>query len=471
MQDVKFALRSLRKSPGFALVAVLTLALGIGPTTAVSSAVNTILLSPLPYLHPEQLIIVSETLANMREMPNANDEGHLGVAAGEYLDYRDRNRSFSQVAAYEDDAFNLTGAGTPLRITADRATASLFPLLGVAPAIGRTFSEAETLPGAGHVAVLSYDLWHSHYGGDAKVLGSTIKLDEKPYTIVGVMPATFRFPSDAAPASERVQVWVPLNFAPDLITDRLREFGVHFIGRLKPGIPVPLAEQDVIRVASGFMQERADIYTANLHVLPHAFPYSVYSVAKVRPLLFLLIAAVGCVLLIVCANVANLLLARASNRSREMAIRAAIGAQRSRIVRQCLVESGLLSLLGGAAGVLLAYFLLAGLRYFGPRTLVRLQDVSLHPGALAFTLLLSLGTSIAFGIVPAWRLSRTSPQSCMKESAQAGPGPGAHALQSRLIVGEIAAALLLLIGSTLLMKSFVRALNVPFGFDPRGAVV
>jgi len=468
MQDLKFAVRSLRNNPGFALIAVLTLALGIGPTTAVFSAVNTIVLSPLPYAHPEKLAIVSESLANMREVTKEND---FGMAAGEYLDYRDRNRSFSQVAAYQNDAFNLTGTGTPLRITADRATASLFPLLGVAPALGRTFSEAETLPGAGNVVVLAHDLWQNQYAGDAKILGSTIKLDEKPYTVIGVMPASFRFPSDAAPASERVQLWVPLSFAPDLITDRLREFGIHFIGRLKPGVSVPLAEEDAQRIAKGFMQEHADIYSGNLHVVPHAFPYSAYSVAKIKPLLFLLIAAVGCVLLIVCANVANLLLARASVRSREMAIRAAIGAQRSRIVRQCLVESGLLALLAGVAGVLLAFFLLVGLRYFGPKSLVRLQDVTLHPVALAFTLVLSLGTSMAFGFVPAWRLSRTSPQSCIKESAHAGPGPGAHTLQSRLIVGEIAAALLLLIGSTLLVKSFVRVLNVPFGFEPEGAVV
>src|SRR4051812_12128245 len=468
MQDLKFAVRSLRNNPGFALIAVLTLALGIGPTTAVFSAVNTIVLSPLPYAHPEKLAIVSESLANMREVSKESD---FGMAAGEYLDYRDRNRSFSQVAAYQNDAFNVTGAGTPLRITADRATASLFPLLGVAPALGRTFSEAETLLGAGNVVVLAHDLWQNQYAGDAKILGSTIKLDEKPYTVIGVMPASFRFPSDAAPASERVQLWVPLSFAPDLITDRLREFGIHFIGRLKPGVSVPLAEEDAQRIAKGFMQEHADIYSGNLHVVPHAFPYSAYSVAKIKPLLFLLIAAVGCVLLIVCANVANLLLARASVRSREMAIRAAIGAQRSRIVRQCLVESGLLALLAGVAGVLLAFFLLVGLRYFGPKSLVRLQDVTLHPIALAFTLVLSLGTSMAFGFVPAWRLSRTSPQSCMKESAQAGPGPGAHTLQSRLIIGEMAAALLLLIGSTLLVKSFVRVLNVPFGFKPEGAVV
>lgn len=468
MQDLKFAARLLRKNPGFLAVAVLTLALGIGPSTAVFSAVDTILLSPLPYVHPEQLVTVSESLPNMHDS-HAQDEGYLGMAAAEFLDYRERNRSFSQVAAYQDDAFNLTGTGTPLRITASRASASLFPLLGVAPKLGRTFSDSETL--SGNVVILSHQLWQTHYGSDPGVLGKTVKLDEKSYTIIGIMPASFRFPTDSAPASERVQVWLPLSFTQDQIADRLREFGIHFIGRLKPGVSVAQAQQDVERIANEFMREHADLYSGTLRVVPHAFPYSTYSVTKVRPLLFLLIAAVGCVLLIVCANVANLLLARATNRRREMAIRAAIGAQRRRIVRQCLIESGLLSLLGGLGGVFLAFLLLAGLRHFGPANLARLQDVRLHPVALAFTLVLSLGVSILFGFVPAWRLSRSSPQSCMKESAQAGPGPGAHSLQNRLIVGEFAAALLLLIGSSLLVKSFVRVLNVPFGFDPEGAAV
>lgn len=470
-QDVSLALRLIRKNPGFVLVAVLTLALGIGPTTAVFSAVNAILLSPLPYFNPGRLMTVSESLPNMRQTGTRSDEGYLGMAAGEYLDYRDRNRSFSQVAAYQDDAFNLTGAATPLRLTACRATSSLFPLLGVTPELGRSFNDAEAVLAAGNVVVLSHDLWQSQYGGDRSVLGKTVKLDEKSYTIIGVMPASFRFPTDSAPPSERVQLWLPLSFPQELITDRLREFGIHFIGRLRPGVSVAQAGQDVQRVANEFMREHADVYSGTLRVAPHAFPYAAYSVAKLRPLLFLLVAAVACVLLIACANVANLLLARATSRSREMAIRAAIGARRGRIIRQCLIESGLLSLLGGLSGVVLAFVLLMGLRDFGPAQLARLQDVRLHPVALAFTLVLSLGTSVLFGIFPAWRLSRISPQSCMKESAQAGPAPGAHTLQSRFIIGEIAAALLLLIGGSLLVKSFVRVVNVPFGFDPEGAVV
>ncbi len=382
IQDVKFGIRLLRNSPGFTFVAVLTLALGIGANTAVFSAIDTVLLQPLPYPHPEQLLLVSEALPKL-----GGDD--VGVAAGEYLDYRDRNHSFAQAAAYENDGFNLTGTGTPLHINADRATASLFPLLGVRPIVGRTFTDEETRQGADNVVVVSHDLWQRQYGGDFGVLGKTIKLDEKPYSIIGVMPASFRFPSDSAPASERVQLWMPLDFSPDQIQDRLREFGIHFIGRLKPGVSTAQAQQDIQSIAEGFMQEHRDLYSGTLRVVPRTLAYAAHSVSKTKPLLLLLMAAVACVLLIACANVANLLLARASHRSREMAIRAAIGAPRRRLMAQCLVESSLLALLGGMSGVVLAWILVGGLRHFGPANLGRLQDVTLHPAALAFTLLVS----------------------------------------------------------------------------------
>jgi predicted permease len=463
-QDVRFGLRMLRKNPGFTATAILTLTLGIGTNTAVFSAINTALLQPLPYAHPEQLMLISESLPKL-----GGDD--VGVAAGEYLDYRNRNRSFAQAAAYQNDGFNLTGAGEPLRVTANRATASLFPLLAVRPILGRAFTDEESRPGADAVAVISYDLWQRHYGGDSGVLAKTIKLDEKAYAIIGVMPASFRFPSDSAPASERVQLWVPLSFSADLIQDRLREFGIHFIGRLKPGVTEAQAQQDVESVAEGFMQEHRDLYSGTLRVVPRTFGYAAHNVSKTRPLLMLLMAAVACVLFIACANVANLLLARSSHRGREMAIRAAVGAARQRLMAQCLVESALLGVMGGITGVLLAWILIVELRHFGPANLGRLQDVTLHPVALGFTVVVSLATSLFFGLIPAQRLSQTSPQACMKESIQAGNSRATYALQSRLVIGEIAIALVLLFGGSLLVKSFIRVLNVPLGFDPKGTVV
>lgn len=463
LQDLRFGARMLRKNPGFAAIAVVTLALGIGANTAVFSVVDTVLLRPLPYRDPQQLVLVTESMPLQQGT-------EMGTAAAEYLDYRDRNRSFSQVAGYESDGFNLTGSGTPLRVNAARLTASAFPLLGVSPIVGRTFTEDETRTGADRVVVLSYGLWQRQYGADRAVVGTNIKLDEKSYTVLGVMPASFQFPFDGAAPSERADLWVPLTFTPEEIQDRVAEFPVGLVGRLKSGISKAQAQEDLTSVATGFMKQYPQFYSGNLLVAPHAILYSARSVAKIRTLVLLMMAAVGCVLLIACANVANLLLARATHRAREMAIRGAIGATRARIFRQCLIESGLFALLGAGCGIALALALIRALRHFGPADLARLHDVVIHPLALWFTLGISLLTSVLFGIIPAWRLSQISPQACLRETSQ-GPARSSHRLQNRVAIGEIALALALLIGSSVLLKSFVRVLDVPFGFDPNGAVV
>jgi predicted permease len=465
LRDVQFGLRLLRKSPGFTAVAVLTLALGIGANTAAFSVVDTVLLRPLPYAHPEELVEVSETL------PQLGQSGELGVSAAEYFDYQKRNRSFSQVAAYEPKGFNLTGQGTPLRINAARLSASAFGLLRVPAYLGRTFTEEEDRYGAGKVALLSYKLWHEHFGSDPGILLKRIKLDEQGYTVIGVMPASFEFPFDGAPVSERAEAWVPIAFSPDDLKERTREFGVGLVGRRKPDVSVEQARQDVEGIANAFMQEFPDSYAGTVRVAPEVFPFAAHTVEEARPLVLLLMAAVACVLLIACANVANLLLARASLRSREMAIRSAIGAARVRLLRQCLVESGLLAALGAASGIVLAVVLVDGVRAFGPANLPRLQDVTLSPVVLGFTLFISIATNLIFGFVPAWRLSQTAPQGCLKQSAQVGPGTSSLRLQNATAVVEIALALVLLIGGSLLVQSFVHLLNVPLGFDPQATVV
>ncbi len=462
-QDLRFGLRLLGRNPGFTAVAALTLALGIGANTAVFSLVNTILLRPLPYRNPEQLVLVSETV------PAMGGDVEVGMAAGEYLDYRDRNRTFAQTAAFEAAGFNLTGEGTPLRVNAAAVTASAFPLLGVSPALGRTFTTDEERPGSLPVAVLSYSLWQRHYASHDGILGKTIKLDEKPYQVVGVMPPSFQFPFDGAPLSEHADLWVPEIFTPDRVQDRLREFGVGFIGRLKPGISAQQAQADVSNVAAGFMQQYH--YSGTVLVVPHTHRFAAYAVEKARPLLMLLMAAVACVLLIACANVANLLLARASYRSHEMAVRSAIGAVRHRLLRQCLVESLLLSLVGAASGFTLATLLVDGVRKFGPGDVPRLQEVAVHPSALLFTVALSLLTTLLFGFVPAWRLSHASPQDCLKESSGTRGTGATERLQSFVAVAEMAVTLVLLVGGGLLLKSFVRVINVPLGFRPEGAFI
>ena len=361
LQDLRYALRQIRKTPVFTAVAVATLALGIGANTTVFSAVDAVLLRPLPYYQPDRLVLVNETVMN-----SGND--YIGVAAQEYLDYRDQNQAFSNVAAFETAGFNLTGEGPPLRVQAASISASAFPTLRVSPIMGRAFTSEEDGSGSDHVVELSYSLWKSQYHGDPKILGRTIKLDEKAYTVIGVMPPSFHFPYDGKPLSETADLWLPIGFSPDVLKpeNRLMEFGVGLIARLKPGVTVQQAQNDIDNVSRHFQQQFPDAYSGNVHVTPHVYLFAAHLVEKTRALLMLLSAAVLCVLLIACANVANLLLARASSRTREMAIRSAVGAARTALLRQCLVESSLLSVLGGCAGVALAIAAVAGLRNYGP---------------------------------------------------------------------------------------------------------
>ena len=462
VQDFRYGWRMLRKNPGFTAVAVLTLALGIGACTAIFSVVDTVLLRPLPYHQADQLVTVTETLPKM-----GTDE--IGVAAGEYQDYRDQNRSFSAVAAYQSTGFNLTGAGQPLRINAAKISASAFPLLKVSPELGRTFTEDEDR--TGKVVVLSHALWQRSYSSDPNVLGKIFKLDEQPYTVIGVMPASFRFPFDGAPLSEMADVWVPIAFDAVLLSpeNRTREFGVGLIARLKPGVTLPQAQQDVQNIASAFMQQYG--YSGTILVAPKAYPFARHATEKARPLIWLLTLAVGCVFLIACANVANLLLARASQRHHEMAVRSAIGANRIRVLRQCLVESVLLALTGAAIGIGFAQACIFGLQHFGPADVPRLHGLALHPVALVFTLAVSLLSAIGFGFAPAWQLSKTAPVDALRDSRQAGPARGTQKLQHAVVVFEMAAAVVLLVSGGLLLKSFGRLLNVSTGFDPHGVYV
>ncbi len=460
-QDLRYGARVLAREPGFAATAGLTLAVGIGATTAMFSAVNVVLLRPLPYRDPAGLVLVSEEVG----------QADVGVSAGEYVDYRDRTKAFSQVAAFEKEGFDLTGDGTPLRVNAARISASAFPLLGVSPILGRAFTEEEDRSGADGVALLSHSLWATRYGESPAVLGKTLRLDGAPYTVIGVMPASFRFPFEAAPLADGADVWVPEAFAPERLQERTREFGVGLVGRLRPGVGLPQAQREIEGVAASFMKDHPESYPGNIRVSPRVQAFAPYSVRKARPVLLLLTAAVAFVLLIGCANVANLLLARASSRTREMAVRAALGARRSRLMRQCLVESLLLSLLGAGSGLLTAGALITALRRWAPQDLPRLHEVALDPAALWFTLVLSIATCLVFGLVPSWRLSGVSPGSSMKDTGPVGPSRAVHRLQGLVVVGEISLALTLLLGGSLLLRSLTRLLDVPLGFRPESTLV
>ena len=466
-QDLRYALRQFRNNPRFTVIAALTLALGIGASTAIFDVVNTVLLHPLPYHHPERLVLVTESLPAM-----SADE--VGVSAQEYLDYRDRNRSFSQVASYESDGFNLTGQGRPLRVNAAAISASAFRLLAVSPELGHVFTDEDNRYGSPHVVLLSHSLWQNEYGGDRNIVGKSVKLDEQSYTVIGVMPPSFRFPFDGAPLSEMAYLWVPQVFSPNQLApeNRVEEFGIGLVGRLKPGVTREQAQQDVTSIAQAFMRQySAHSYNGTVRVQPKVYPFAAYTIDKARPLVLLLALAVGCVLLISCANVANLLLARATPRVREMAVRTALGANRSRIMRQCLIESVLLSLIGASAATLIAAGSISALRRFGPPNVPRLYEVALQPTTLIFALALSVAVAIFFGFAPAWRLSHIAPQEAVKESTQVGLGHSSQRLQNSVVIMEIAATVMLLIAGGLLIRSFVRLLNSPFGFDPNNTFV
>jgi len=291
------------------------------------------------------------------------------------------------------------------------------------------------------------------------IVGKAIHLDETAYMVVGVMPASFRFPLDGAPPSERASVWLPMAFAPNLLKpeNRTMEFGVGLIGRLKPGISTRQAQSNMDQIATRFMREHG--YAGTLRVVPHVYPFAAHSVEGARALLILLAGAVFCVLLIASANIANLLLARATSRQQEMALRIAIGANRLRLVRQCLVESALMGVLGSIAGVGLAIVLVEELRRFGPTSLPRLQDVTVHPIVLLFAVMLSLITSLFFGFAPAWRLSRVPPQASLRTARQASGDRGSQTLQNSVATAQIALAFVLLIAGGLLLRSFVRLLE------------
>ena len=445
-QDVKYGARTLMKSPGFTLVAVLTLALGIGANTAIFSVTNAVLFRPLPYAEPDRI-----TLVWMDNRPMGMKEDITSWP--NYTDWRDRNRSFEHMAGVRSGASNLTGVHEPQRIQLARTTANFFDVMGMTPVFGRAFSAENEQPGSDNVVVLSYGMWQSHFGGDASVLGKTVHLDSAACEIIGVMPAGFAFPADA-------QLWRPLAPAQNLRQSR-GAFWLPVIGRLKPGVSVAQAQADMDAIGRALEQEFPN---TNSGMGVNLVPLHEQMTGDVRTPLLLLFAAVGFVALIACANTANLLLARATLRTREMAVRAALGATRMRLIRQTLTESLLLGLSGGIAGLAVAFAALRLLVLVGPADMPRAEGIEIDGMVLAFTAALSVLTGVLFGLLPSAQASHPALSESLKEGGRgSGTLYGVRA-RSLLVLSEVALSVILLVGAGLMLRSLWHMLQVDRGF-------
>jgi putative ABC transport system permease protein len=463
LQDVTFAIRYFRRSPGFAVTAVLTLALGIGATTAIFSLIDGILLRPLPFPHPNELVAI-DTL----EFPPGVAPSNIGAASWigdsypNFFDWRRQSHAFESLASYDNITrlFSKANGEGARVLDGGRITANLFSTLGVVPALGRTFTQEEELPGH-RVAILSHELWVSDFGASPNAIGQTIKISDEPYVVVGVMPSSFHYPI-GQPSS----YWSTYSIdaegrTPDTsIRDDER---LSVVGRLKPGVGIQQALAELNTIQSGLAQQYSeDRYRLGVSVNP----LLERDVADVRPALSLLFAAVGVVLIIGCANVAGLLLARANARRPEVALRTALGASRIRVVRQLLVEALLLAIAGGTAGILASFaFLRAGLHLI-PSDLPRLYNIAIDGRVLAFAALLSACTSLIFGLLPAWRMSKSDPATALRDSGYTTTsGRHRNGLHHALIVAQTALGFTLLIGSGLLIRSMFNIIHISPGFD------
>jgi putative ABC transport system permease protein len=449
IQDVRYGLRMLARAPGFAVVAVLTVALGIGATTAIFTVVNAVLLRPLPYPHPEELVYVLENLG-----PNYG----MNPLAGnrEFVAWRNQSRTLRTVAAYTPNWFNLTGGGEPERVTAGLATSSFFSLLGARPVVGRLFLPEDDRPGGPPVAILSHALWQRRFGGDPSVVGKGLILDGQTYTVVGVLPVSFVVPDQYA---ADYALWVPL-VESEAGTGPFR--AIRVIGRLKPGVALATARSELDTIMQSVMPKYLKEHLKESVVLS---PWHEEIISGAKRSLLLFLGAVGFLLLIACVNVANLLLSRAAARQKEMAVRLAVGAARMRIVQQLVTESTLLALLGGLLGLGLARWGKDLLVTFISPNLPALGPIGLDYRVLGFTLALAVLTGIAFGLAPALQSSRIPLHEVLKESSGGATGFRSRLhLRNLLIIGETALAMVLLVGAGLLFRSFLRARGIDMGF-------
>jgi len=449
-QDLRYGLRMLVSNPGFTIVAVVALALGIGANSAIFSVVNTVLLKPLPYRNPDALVMVWE------------EATHLGFpfntpSPANFIDWREQNTVFESMAAMAQKSFNLTGAGEPERFDGRRVSANLFTLLGVEPVLGRTFRAEEDQPGS-RVVILSYGVWQRRFGGDSGVIGRPVNLNGESYTVIGVMPGSVDLPSID---NWHDQLWVPIAFTSEDAASRGNHY-LEVIARLKPGITQKQAQAEMSTIAARLEQQ----YPAeNTRIGATVQSLHERVVGNIKPALLVLLGAVAFVLLIACANVANLLLARAAVRQKEIALRLALGASRARLTRQFLAESVLLAAMGGACGLALSFVALHVLKIFIPTSISQAQAISMDAKVLIFTALVSLVTGLIFGLAPATQASNFNLNDTLKEGGRdSGAGSRGNRIRNLLVISEVAISFLLLIGAGLLISSFLHLLKLDPGY-------
>jgi predicted permease len=455
LQDLRYALRQLTKSPGFTTVAILTLALGIGANTAIFSVINGVLLNPLPFPQPDQLVTLSESKPNF-------DRGSISYP--NFRDWQKDNRSFSAMAIARAYAFSLTGRGEAEQVNAEFISSDFFPLLGVNPLMGRTFTPDEDQIGAAPLALVSEGFWNRKLDAAPDVLGKSLTLDGRNYTIVGVIPASFHL---RIPSFRDREVYVPIGqWSNPLLNTRGAGLGIHGIGRLNRGVTIEQAQADMNTVAQNLARAYPD---ADEGIGAKLMPLKAQMVEDVQPILFVLLGAVGFVLLIACVNVANLLLARSTGRAREFAIRIAMGAGQGRLLRQLLTESVLLALAGGVLGLLIAHWGMHAALGVLPRALPRAEEIGLDTRVLIFTATVSLLAGVLFGLAPALKASQANLQETLKEGGR-GASRARGRAQDVFVVSEIALALVLLVGAGLMVRSLIRLWDVDPGFRPQNVL-
>jgi predicted permease len=456
LQDLRYALRMLRKNPGFAAVAVLTLALGIGANTALFSIVNAVLLNPLPYDQPDRLVALYSRTPQF---------DHSSISYPNFLDWRRDNRTFSALASFRGENYNLTGVGSPERLKANMVSSTFFPILGVRPVTGRLFFEQEDQVGSAPVVLISEGFWKRKFASSPDAVGKSLTLNGTLYEIIGVIPSTFHYENNNFQTD--AEIYSPIGQWNDpLFRDRRVGMGMDAMGKLKPSVTLEQAKSDMSTVANHLAEVFPDVDKDSGVTL---VPLKENVVGDIRPFLLVLFAAVGFVLLIACANVANLLLARSTGRTREFAIRTALGASSARVIRQLLTESILLAIAGGALGICIAAWGTKAAIKVLPEALPRAEEIHLDPRVLFFTIAISVLAGICFGLIPAFKSSRTEIQDTLKKSGRGGSA-SRHRTQGVFVAMEMAMAVVLLVGAGLMIRSLANLWGVDPGFDPRNVL-